>query len=349
MSHQYQRPVSTGGLRLHLNENTAGCSPRVMDVLRALTRQDAALYPDYDRAWNAAASRFRVAPDNLLLTNGLDEGILLGAMVALRGTAADDPFEAVIVQPAFDMYAACADAVGGRIIDVLPPSDFFFSVQSVSEAVTAKTRVIFLANPNNPTGLSIDPDVVAAVARAAPHALVFLDEAYADFSDQTMIDQAASGEVPNLIVGRTFAKAYGLAGLRVGALVGTRENLAPMRRAIPPYSLNAFAAAALPAAVEDDEYYDWYLAEVQASKKLLYDVLARKSVRFWPSDGNFVLACFGQGLGSIIEELATRGIIIRDRSKDPGCEGCARITAGVVEHTRRVVAALEEVLCAAQQ
>ena len=349
MSHQYERPVSTGGLRLHLNENTAGCSPRVMAVLRSLTREDAALYPDYDRAVAAAAARFRVGTDNVLLTNGLDEGILLAAMVGLRGSAADDPFEAVIVQPAFDMYAACADAVGGRIVDVPPLSDFFFSLQRVAAAITQKTRVIFLANPSNPTGLSIHHDTVAAVARAAPDALVFLDEAYADFSDETIMQRAACGAVPNLIVGRTFAKAYGLAGLRVGALVGTAENLAPMRRAIPPYSLNAFAAAALPAALEDDDYYDWYLSEVRQSKKLLYDVLARKSVRFWPSDGNFVLACFGDGLDLVIEQLAARGIMIRDRSKDPGCAGCARITAGVFEHTQRVAAALEEVLCGARK
>jgi len=118
-----------------------------------------------------------------------------------------------------------------------------------------------------------------------------------------------------------------------------------MRRAIPPYSLNVFAAAALPVALEDVEYYDWYLAEVRASKTLLYEVLARHSVRFWPSDGNFVLACFDDDLDRVVREVARRGIAIRDRSSDPGCAGCARITAGVVEHTRRVVTALEEVLC----
>jgi len=349
MSREYQRPLATGGLRLHLNENTGGCSPRVMEALRALTREDAAIYPDYERAIDAAAARFRVRADNVLLTNGLDEGILLAAVVSLRGSAPGDPLEALIVQPAFDMYAACADAVGGRIVDIPPLSEFFFSVQRIAEAVTPNTRIIFLANPNNPTGLSIHRDTVAAVARAAPQALVFLDEAYADFSGETMMPQAASGEIPNLIVGRTFAKAYGLAGLRIGALVATPEILMPMRRAIPPYSLNVFAAAALPVAVEDEEYYEWYLSEVRGSKKLLYDVLTRNAVRFWPSDGNFVLSCFGEQLGMVLEELAARGIMIRDRSGDPGCAGCARITAGVLEHTRRVAAVLEEVLCGARR
>ena len=344
MTHEYARPDSAAGLRLHLNENTAGCSPRVLEVLRELTREHAAFYPEYDRVAQAAARRLGVGTDNILLTNGLDEGIFLTALIALRGSTEADPNEAIVIEPAFDMYAACVDAVGGRVVDIPPQADFFFPLDRVIEAITPKIRAIFLTNPNNPTGLSIPRASIIAVTRAAPHAIVLLDEAYADFSGETMIQDAASGRVPNLLIGRTFAKAYGLAGLRVGALVGAPAILAPMRRAALPYTLNAYAAAALPAALEDEEYYDWYLAEVRESKKLLYDVLARKGVRFWPSDGNFVLACFGEGLPGIIAQLERRGIVIRDRSRDPGCSGCARITAGVVEHTLRLVAALEEVL-----
>jgi histidinol-phosphate aminotransferase len=320
----------------------------VIDVLQSLTREHAAFYPQYDRAAEACAARFGIDIDNVLLTNGLDEGILMTAMVALRHSPADAPFEAIVVQPAFDMYAACADAAGGRSVEVPTQADFFFPLHRVVEAITPRTRVIFLTNPNNPTGLSIARDTVVALADAAPQALVFLDEAYADFSGRTMIEEAASGRVPNLVVGRTFAKAYGLAGLRIGALMGSRECLAPMRRAIPPYSLNVYAAAALPAAFEDVGYFEWYLAEVRESKRLLYEVLARNGIRFWPSDGNFVLACFGDDLGRVIARLSEEGIIIRDRSQDPGCAGCARITAGVLDHTRRLVSVLEGVLCDAQ-
>ena len=156
MSHQYERPdARAGNLRLHLNENTAGCSPNVARVLRELTRQDAALYPDYDAVVSAAARFFDIGIDNIVLTNGLDDGIMLASLVSLRGAPAEDPFEAIVVQPAFDMYGACADAVGARIIDVPPMQDFFFPLQRVTQAITAKTRIIFLTNPNNPTGLSI--------------------------------------------------------------------------------------------------------------------------------------------------------------------------------------------------
>lgn len=347
MSRQYERPEARrGGLRLHLNENTAGCSPRVLRVLRDLPREHAAFYPDYDAAIAASAAHFGVSTDHLVLTNGLDDGIMLASLVALRGATVADPFEAIVVQPAFDMYAACVDAMGAKIVEVPPQTDLSFPLQRVLDAIGPGTRIIFLTNPNNPTGLSIPKATIAAIAKAAPAATVFLDEAYADFAGHSMIEDAASRAMPNLVVGRTFAKAFGLAGLRVGALIGSVETLAPVRRAVLPYTLNAYAAAALPAALEDREYYEWYLGEVRESKQLLYAVLRRAGVKFWPSDGNFVLAHFGDDLDRVIAGVAERGINIRDRSADPGCAGCARITAGVLDHTRQLMTALEEVLCA---
>lgn len=347
MSYEYKRPSAFDGLRLHLNENTAGCSPRVLNVLRDITREQVAAYPEYDAAVAATAAYFQIPPATIVLTNGLDEGILLASMAAMRRSGGQ-PFEAIEIQPAFDMYAACVDALGGRIIDIPPQEDFFFPLHKLKEVIRPATRIIFLTNPNNPTGISMPRATIAEVARAAPHAIVFLDEAYADFSGESMIQEAASGQIPNLIVGRTFAKAFGLAGLRIGAVIGTAESLALIRRTVLPYTLNAYAAAALPAALEDTEYVEWYISEVRQSKKMLYEALARQHVRFWPSDGNFVLACFGDSLPGIIAGLAERGVIVRDKSGDPGCAGCARITAGPLEHTRRFIAALEEVLCGAR-
>jgi histidinol-phosphate aminotransferase len=318
----------------------------VLRVLRDLPREHAAFYPDYDAAIAASAAHFGVSTDHLVLTNGLDDGIMLASLVALRGATVADPFEAIVVQPAFDMYAACVDAMGAKIVEVPPQTDLSFPLQRVLDAIGPGTRIIFLTNPNNPTGLSIPKATIAAIAKAAPAATVFLDEAYADFAGHSMIEDAASRAMPNLVVGRTFAKAFGLAGLRVGALIGSVETLAPVRRAVLPYTLNAYAAAALPAALEDREYYEWYLGEVRESKQLLYAVLRRAGVKFWPSDGNFVLAHFGDDLDRVIAAVAGRGIHIRDRSADPGCAGCARITAGVLDHTRQLMTALEEVLCA---
>lgn len=349
MSYEYERvAVPPGGLRLHLNENTSGCSPRVIEALRAFTREQAAYYPDYDLPIAAAARWLNVQPAELLLTNGLDEGILAVSVAALRGGAATGPFEAIVVVPAFDMYAACADAAGGRVVEVPLGDGFTFPLDSVIGAIGPSTRLIFLTNPNNPTGQLIPAGAVEAIAGAAPQATVLLDEAYADFSGNTFLAPGAFGRHPNVIVGRTFAKACGLAGLRVGALVGAADRLAPLRRVVPPYSLNACAAVALPIALDDRDYFASYLRQVEESRRLLYAAFDRLGVRYWRSGANFVLACFGEDCASLIRALAERRIYVRDRSADRGCAGCVRITAGITGHTRAAIAAIEEVLCGAR-
>lgn len=346
MTRQYTRVVASGGdLRLHLNENTAGCSPAVAEAIAGLTTRELAVYPDYDDVTAACAGHLGSSAERLLLTNGLDDGILAVAVAASRHSPEAAPFEALIVVPAFDMYGTCAEAAGSAIVEVPLGPDFAFPLAQVLAAVTDRTRSIFLTNPNNPTGTSIPRPAILEIARRAPQALVLLDEAYADFSGETLIGDADAAALPNLLVGRTFAKAYGLAGLRAGALVGDPRTLAPLRRTVPPYTLNVCAAVALPAALADRRYYDWYRSQVEESKALLYAALDRLGVAYWRSGGNFVLARFGDGVADVVRQLGDRHIAIRDRSQDPGCAGCARITTGVVEHTRACIAALEEVLC----
>jgi histidinol-phosphate aminotransferase len=345
VSYEYERVATpASGLRLHLNENTAGCSPAVVDALTRLTRVDLAAYPDYDAAIAAASARLSVGADSLLLTNGLDEGILAAAMVALRGCSPASPAEAIVVVPAFDMYASCTDAVGGTVVEVPLSSGFEFPLDDVLAAITPRTRLVWLTNPNNPTGRSITRDAILRIAHAAPDALVFVDEAYVDFGGATLIGDASLEPLPHVLVGRTFAKAYGLAGIRAGAVIGNPATVGALRRVVPPYSLNVCAAAAIPAAFADTGYYDWYVGQVAQSRILLYEAFARMRVAHWKSDANFVLARFPGRSGDVAAALASRGVHVRDRSQDRGCEDCLRITAGVVEHTRELLAALEEVL-----
>jgi histidinol-phosphate aminotransferase len=346
VTYEYERVLTPAtGRRLHLNENTAGCSPAVVAALRSLTRQDAAFYPDYDDAIRATAGHLGVSPDRLLLTNGLDEGILAVSVAALRGFAAASPAEALVVLPAFDMYAACSDAAGGRVVEVMPAPDLSFPADRVLSAITDRTRLVWLTTPNNPTGQVIPREVIVAIAEAAPKALIFVDEAYADFSGVTLVRDAILDRRPNLVVGRTFAKAHGLAGLRAGALVANPETLAPLRRIALPYNLSVAAAVALPAALGDTAYYEWYLSEAAESKQLLYKALDRLRVTYWRSEANFVLAKFPGDTKSLVRRLADRAVFVRDKSTDAGCEGCLRMTAGIVEDTRALIAALEEVLC----
>jgi histidinol-phosphate aminotransferase len=347
MTHEYEKVLTpSSGLRLHLNENTAGCSPKVLEALQRLSRQDLAFYPDYDDVVAATASRLGVESNQLVLTNGLDEGILAVTVAALRERDATVP-EAVVVVPAFDMYASTASGVGARVVFVQLGPDFAFPADRILAAIGPQTRLLYLTSPNNPTGLLIPRADIVRIAQSAPHVSVLVDEAYADFAGVSLVGDAEVGALPNIFIGRTFAKAYGLAGLRAGVVIGDAAALEPLRRIVPPFSINACAAAALAAGLADEDYYQWYLAQVRASKTLLYAALGKAGIRFWPSEANFVLAYFGDRAPAVVEGLAARGVHVRDKSRDAACPGCVRITTGVVEHTQACVSALEEVLCGA--
>ena len=346
----YVRPTDrAGALRLHLNENTGGCSPRVIEALRALSPIDAAVYPDYARVNDVCARYLGVDPSRLLLTNGLDEGILAAAIAYLQrepgtaGAGGGAP-EGLIAEPCFGMYADCIEAVGGRIVRVAPPSDLEFPLDAVLAAITPRTRVIYLTSPGNPSGLVIPAAAVHALARALPDGLVFLDEAYADFTDAHFLGELE--RAPNVVVGRTFAKAYGLAALRIGAVVGDAAVIARLRRSLPPYSINVAAAVALEAALGDQAHLEAYRAAVRASKARVYAFCDRLGLTYVPSEANFVLVRVGPRAGAIVEALRERRIFVRDRSGEPGCAGCIRITAGIVAHTDACLSALEEILCA---
>jgi histidinol-phosphate aminotransferase len=346
MTHEYEKVLTpSSGLRLHLNENTAGCSPKVIEALQRLTRQDIAFYPDYDEVIAACATRLGVTPRQIVLTNGLDEGILALTVAALRDRDASVP-EALVVVPAFDMYASTAAGVGARVVEVPLGADFAFPATRILEAIGPRTRLLFLTSPNNPTGLIIPTGDIVQIAQQAPHVSVLVDEAYADFAEVTLVGNPAIKALPNVFVGRTFAKAYGLAGIRAGVVIGDPTALARLRRVVPPFSVNAGAVAALIAGLNDVDYYRWYIDQVRASRSLLYSALAKAGVRYWASEANFVLAHFGERARAVVDGLAARGVHVRDKSRDPACPGCIRITTGVVEHTEVCIRALEEVLCA---
>jgi histidinol-phosphate aminotransferase len=347
MSFQYQREPDLGdGLRLHLNENTGGCSPAVLAALRALDPEAVARYPDYREVTATCADYLGVPEERLLLTNGLDEGLLAAAIGWLRREREVEP-EAVIVEPAFGMYADCVEATGGRIVTVAPRPAFDFPLEETIAALTPATRLVFITTPGNPTGVLISQADIRALARAIPReALLFVDEAYAEFTDEHFIH--ALDAHPNVVVGRTFAKAQGLAGLRVGAVVGVPETIARLRRTLPPYSINVAAAVALVAALGDRAHLAWYRDQVSRSREIVYAACRRLGLGFWPSYANFVLVRVGDEAPAIVETLRGRGVFVRDRSTQPGCAGCIRITTGLVEHTEACLRALEEVLCAAR-
>jgi histidinol-phosphate aminotransferase len=218
----------------------------------------------------------------------------------------------------------------------------------VLAAITDRTRIVFVTTPHNPTGLTVPRDAILRIARENRGVLVFVDEAYIDFGGHTLVDVTVLDAHPNLVVGRTLSKAYGLAAIRAGALVATPDTLGPLRDSVPPYSINIAAVRAIPAALQDTGHHSQYLSEVRESKRLMYAALDRLGIRYWPSDANFVFARFGDRAREVTAGLHARGIYVRDRSSDPACRGCVRITTGVVAHTQACLSAIEEVLCGAR-
>ena len=201
-----------------------------------------------------------------------------------------------------------------------------------------------MASPGNPSGVSLTLDEITWLASLLPAgALLLLDEAYVEFGGDSFIPHLDA--FPNVVVGRTFAKAYGLAGMRVGAVVAREDVLARLRRALPPYSLNVFVVAALEAALADQAYMDGYRAAVAESKRLLYAACDWWGLGYVRSDANFVLVRVGDRRQTLLDGLQARNIYIRDRDRQPGCQGCVRVTTGLVAHTRACIDAMEEILC----
>jgi histidinol-phosphate aminotransferase len=342
------------GLRLHLNENTGGCSPKVVEAVRAFDGPMLATYPDFRDAVMETAAFLGVDADRLILTNGLDEGILLASIAYLGHrtpqalielgaplTAMSGTPEMLVAQPAFDPYVHAAQAMGARVVSVPPLPGYRFPLEGMLRALTPNTRIVYVNNPNNPTGQPIAKDTIRRIARDAGHALVFVDEAYHDFLGENFLSEAL--DYPNVLVGRTFSKAYGLAGMRVGAMIASAAILAPIRKAMPLFNLNVVAVAALRAALKDTEFRAWYVAQAQASKDLVYAACDRAGLKYWRSSANFVLIDGGARVRAIVDGMIARGVFVRDRSKDPACPNCFRLTTGVVEHTRHAVDTLEAI------
>ena len=333
----YHPPLAgRDGLRLDFNENTAGCSPRVLARLRQIAPEELARYPERGPAEASVAGFLGVTASELLLTNGVDEAIHL-----LCETYLEAGDEALIVVPTYSMYRIYMIAAGAAVISVPAGLDFQFPIEDLCNRITERTRLIAIANPNNPTGTIAHEEELMRIVRAAPDAAVLVDEAYFEFYGQTVLHRRR--EFANLFVARTFSKAYGLAGLRIGALVGNADQMRAVRRVSSPYNVNAIALACLPEALGDQGYIQQYVEEVRESRARLQRALEGAGIRFWPSRANFVLAHVGAAAG-FVDGMRKRGILVRDRSSDQGCDGCVRITLGPRDLADRLLVAMQETL-----
>jgi histidinol-phosphate aminotransferase len=336
---EYHPPLARReGLRLDFNENVEGCSPRVLERLQKITADDLARYPEREPVEAVVAAHLGLAPKRVLLTNGVDEAIHL-----LCETYLDPLDDVLVVTPTFSMYEIYAAATGARVIRVQSEVDLRFPLAKILGSITPATRLIAVASPNNPTGTAARREELLQIADAASDAAILVDEAYFEFHGETVVRDI--GEFHNLFVARTFSKAYGLAGLRVGVLAGPSEQMPAVRRVSSPYSVNAVALAVLPTALADGDYVSRYVAQVKKGLMQLASELSTLGFYSWPSQANFLLVRIGEKHREFVLAMRERGILVRDRSADPGCQGCVRITIGNDAQTSQLLAALQKVAC----
>ncbi len=331
---EYHPPLAgRTALRLDFNENTFGPSPRVIDRLRAVTAEELTKYPEREPVERIVAKHFGLQAEQVLLTNGVDEAIHLICSAFLE---AED--EALIATPSFFMYDVNAQMMTPHLRKVQSDASLGFPFERFMAAITERTKLIIVASPNNPTGAVVSREHLLAIAAAAPEAVLMVDEAYYHFDGASVMGDLTT--VPNLIVARTFSKAYGLANLRIGMLAGNAELLKYVRKVSSPYNVNGIALDCLSVAIEDEAYLTWYVEQVRVGRERMMGGLAELGVPYFPSAANFVLMKIGPKHKELVAAMRAHGVLLRDWSTDPGCDGFVRITIGLEEHVTRGLEAL---------
>jgi histidinol-phosphate aminotransferase len=299
-----------------------------------------ATYPEYQVTVRRLARFFGVRREELHLTNGIDDALHL-----IADTFIDDGDSVLVIEPTFDMYRFFAELAGARVIALRYDEEMRFPVEDVLREVRQLPkrcpRVLYIANPNNPTGTLVRSEDLRRILKSASHTIVLVDEAYCDFSGLSILRWIR--QYPNLLVARTFSKSAGLAALRVGCLFGKSKIMEAMRRACTPYPVNTAALVAAEAAVRDKHFARNYTREVLQSRALLEKGLVELGARIYPSAANFILADFGSAASRLVRGLERKGILVRER-KDFPRSGFVRISAGTRADTRRVLRAMKGLL-----
>lgn len=332
--------VGSGAMLLDFNERTSPPSQKVKEALEEWLRGGRLqAYPEYFDLEKRIAEYAEINPDQILVTNGSDQGIDL-----VFRTFVDSGDTVIIPGPSFAMFEQVAQVIGARIISPLfRKSDLSFPFEEVLEIVDETTKLIVVCNPNSPTGTLLDTEKVAELARRVPQAIVYVDEAYFEFAKVT----AASliKQYPNIVVTRTFSKAFGLAGLRIGYVIAAQENIKEMQKVRGPYDVNTPAVYAAQAALEDKGDMEKYVQEVMdIAKPMVEQFFASQGVTYWPSAGNFILFC-PDNPEQVLEALKGAGILVRPQNK-PGIEGALRVSVGTAEEMKKFIDVYEKQILA---
>jgi len=330
----------SGSVKLASNENPLGPSPRALAALRERL-PELHLYPDGDCFYlkRALAQKLGVEPDRLIFGNGSNEIIELAVRTFMRPGN-----EAVMAEQAFVVYELIVQAVGGKRTTV-PLKNFTHDLAAIADAVTPQTRLVFLANPNNPTGtIYRRREWETFLERISPDILVIVDEAYFEYVGEADYPNSLDYHAhhPAILTLRTFSKLYGLAGLRIGYGIGAKDVIALMHRVRQPFNVNAPAQWAALAALADTEHVQRSLETNQQGMKYLQVEFARLGLSYVPSAANFILVRVGNG-SAVFQRLLEQGVIVRPMMgyKFPDH---VRVTVGTMAENQKLIGALERLL-----
>jgi histidinol-phosphate aminotransferase len=327
-------------LKLDWNESTVPPSQEVVNkLIEFLTsKPDLNLYPELEcrKLLESLASYTSLPANFLLVTNGSDDSLDL-----ICKTFIDHGDRILVPSPTYSHFSVFAGSKGAEIINLYSDKPFFKMTDEILKNLKLKPKLVYIATPNNPTGVVYPPEDIMLIASKSPETIILVDEAYFEFCGITSISLVR--DFTNIIVTRTFSKAMGIAGLRAGYLAAQPEILADLKKVFNPKSVNVFAQIAATTVLEDLSHVEKFVSEVTDAKKYLKDELLKRGIETEITPANFILLRFGDP-AKIIRELENEGIYVRDRSTMKGLEGFIRVSVGTLNQMKEFIRRLDIVL-----
>ena len=324
-------------LRLDLNENNFGCSPKVIEALSNPDRWDISAYPEYGELYQALSGRSALPVDHILVTNGADDGIRCLMQVFI-----EDGDKVVLSDPGFSIFNIFAAAAGAQLVKVAYLADLQFPFEGFMTAAIQKPKLMAVVRPDSPTGGLISRKQLVHLLDAAPETIVILDETYHHFLQESCVDLVP--QYQNLIVMQSFSKAYALAGMRIGIIYAQPELIQHFRKVNPPFSVNGLAVVAARAALSDADYLQQVVEVVTAEKERLIGAFELLGLQAVNAPANFILLNVGDRADEIHGQLLEEKIIVKNLNKISLLKGHFRVAVGPADVNDRFLQAMKEII-----
>ncbi len=323
-------------LRLDFNENTVSPSPKVLEAIRNLGPEAYATYPEYAGLNEAYAEQIGVGAEFIEAFNGVD-----AAIKAIFDTYGEKGRTFLTTTPTFGYYTPCAQQQGMVIEQIPYADDLSYPLEAVRKGLQKNPRLLFICNPNNPTGTMLEPDIILDLAKSAPETLIVVDELYAAFTEKSVISKSFNLE--NVVVLQSLSKSSGIAALRLGFAVGHPSILERLTRVTGPYDINMFAVVAGKAALSDPQHTAEYIEQVRTAKAWTVERLKTLGVRCFSEGGNFLLVWPPVECAKVETALRAKGILVRNMAGKAVIDGSFRLTIGTLAQMQDFMKAFEEI------